>query len=119
LVSLLDEINRFVAKRVGQNIIKTLLGTQDTMDRIQDFYVRFNGVFQAFQVRNLYSKASGSNIINSQISSTLREQEWQAKQDVARQEDRRRLEADLDALPRNDARLMQALRTLHFHARPM
>jgi hypothetical protein len=58
LVSLLDEVNRFVAKRLGQNIIKTLLGTPDTMEKIQDFYVRLNGVFQAFQVRNSYSKAS-------------------------------------------------------------
>ncbi|KAJ7457405.1 kinase-like domain-containing protein [Mycena latifolia] len=92
LESLLDEINRFVAKRLSQSFMKTLCGTQSTMDKIEGFHLRINAVFQVFQ-----------------ISSILREQDWQAKQDAAREEDRRRLEAVLDTLPRNDARLMQAL----------
>ncbi|KAJ7232272.1 kinase-like domain-containing protein, partial [Mycena rebaudengoi] len=93
LKGLLDEINRFVAKMLNQHFIKTVLTRRDTIDKIDGFFQRIKGLVQAFE-----------------ISSALRVQDWQARQDAAREEDQRRLTAKLDALPRDDARLMEALR---------
>ncbi|KAF8177514.1 kinase-like domain-containing protein [Mycena galopus ATCC 62051] len=93
LERLLEDINRFVTKILGQHFIKTVINRQDTITKIDGFYQRIKGLVQAFE-----------------ISSALRVQDWQTGQDAAREADQRQLLEKLEALPKNDTRLMEALR---------
>jgi hypothetical protein len=55
LVSLLDEINRFVAKILSQHFIKTVIRAQDTINKIDGFQKQIKGLVQAFEVCRIAS----------------------------------------------------------------
>ncbi|KAF7362871.1 Kinase-like protein [Mycena venus] len=92
LESVLKEINGFVDKIRAQHFLKSMVTKDDTMDKIEVFHRRINGLIQVFQ-----------------ITSVLRGQHWQERNDAARQEDQRQLAAKLDLLQANDMKLMETL----------